>query len=71
MKQTFCLGGSAPKPPGFTAFAPRYIVFVLLLEGRRLPPRTSRPLSRRSGRIPALPYPPLSSTILSTDNPRL
>jgi hypothetical protein len=28
--------------------------------GRRTPPRPFRPLSRRSGRIPALPYPPLS-----------
>jgi hypothetical protein len=29
------------------------------LTGRLTPPRPFRPLSRRSGRIPALPYPPL------------
>src|SRR5262249_44338154 len=31
-----------------------------LLTGRLAPPLPFRPLSRRSGRIPALPYPPLS-----------
>ena len=48
-------GGSAPATPGFNAVAPEW----LFTTGRRLPPLSFRPLSRRSGRIPALPYPPL------------
>ena len=48
------IGGSAPATLGFNAFAPEWI-----FTGRLTPPRPFRPLSRRSGRIPALPYPPL------------
>jgi len=51
-------GDSVPKPLGFTAFAPEWQL------GSRSGSRRSepfRPLSRRSGRIPALPYPPLRS----------
>jgi hypothetical protein len=49
------LGGSSPKPPGIYRFGAR-------IQGpreRALALAESRPLSRRSGRIPALPYPPL------------
>src|SRR5579871_2212973 len=47
-------GDSVPKPLGFIAFAPEW------QPGLRSGSRRSepfRPLSRRSGRIPALPYP--------------
>ena len=52
-------GGVAPKPPGFIASLPS--------QGCRTPerdhfaPALVWPLSQRSGRIPALPYPPLRS----------
>jgi hypothetical protein len=48
------LGDSVPKPLGFTAFSAR-MADVLGAAGAAPP---FRPLSRRSGRIPALPYPP-------------
>jgi len=66
------VGGSAPKPPGFCRFAARILA---LLRNWGLRPRTPngaaggrrfaasplfRPLSRRSGCVPAEPYPPLS-----------
>ena len=47
-------GDSVPATLGFNAVAPEW-----LWVGAAQPPRPSRPLSRRSGRIPALPYPPL------------
>src|SRR5258707_391479 len=47
-------GGSAPATPGFNALRQNGH-----LTGRLTPPRPFRPLSRRSGRIPASPYPPL------------
>jgi hypothetical protein len=48
------LGDSVPKPLGFTAFSAG-MADVLGAAGAAPP---FRPLSRRSGRIPALPYPP-------------
>ena len=47
-------GDAVPKPLGFIAFAPEWH----LKRGGLTPPRPFRPLGRRSGRIPALPYPP-------------
>jgi hypothetical protein len=49
------LGDSVPKPLGFSALAPEWLPG--LRSGWRRP-EPFRPLSRRSGRIPALPYPP-------------
>jgi len=43
-------GGSAPATLGFNAVAPEWSFY-----GRLAPPRPFWPLSRRSGRIPALP----------------
>jgi hypothetical protein len=59
-KRAFSVGDAVPKPLGFTAFPPEWLVCL----GRLAPPRhvacvtAFRPLGRRSGRIPALPYPP-------------
>ena len=47
-------GDAVPKPLGFTALPPEWLFSL----GRLAPPRPFRPLGRRSGRIPALPYPP-------------
>ena len=64
------IGGSAPKPLGFTAFAPRYMPLTGFRKGAYcdapLAP-TSQPPSRRSGRIPALPYPPPGSPSISDE----
>jgi hypothetical protein len=49
----FKLGDSVPKPLGFIALRQNGRG-----AGRHTPPSPFRPLSRRSGRIPALPYPP-------------
>ena len=55
------IGDAVPKPLGFTAFPPEWLLLFL---GRLIRPATLacvtafRPLGRRSGRIPALPYPP-------------
>ena len=49
-------GGFAPRPPGFSALVPGW---MWTGERERLAPESSRPRSRRSGRIPAEPYPPL------------
>ena len=51
-KRLFLVGDSVPKPLGFTAFPPEWLFSL----GRLPPP--FRPLGRRSGRIPAEPYPP-------------
>ena len=48
------IGGSAPATLGFNAFGPEWLYC-----GRPSSPRPFRLPSRRSGRIPALPYPPL------------
>jgi len=48
------VGDAVPKPLGFTAFSAR--MAVLFWAAGAAPP--FRPLGRRSGRIPALPYPP-------------
>ena len=53
--------GLCPQTPGIYRF--RAEIFCSILTGRLAPPRPSQPPSRRSGRIPALPYPPLGSTI--------
>ena len=50
----FTIGGSAPATPGFIAFGPEWPP-----AGQPSLPRPFRLPSRRSGRIPALPYPPL------------
>src|ERR1051326_8651197 len=50
------MGGAAPKPPGFNASSPGLLVSA---ERAALARAESRPLSRRSGRVPAEPYPPL------------
>ena len=60
-------GGSASRPPGFTAILPSHV-------GGKSKSRSgctacgsgswSGPASRRSGRIPAWPYPPLRSALL-------
>jgi len=52
-KKAFLLGDAVPKPLGFTAFPPEWLC---LGAAGAAPP--FRPLGRRSGRIPALPYPP-------------
>ena len=55
----FDRGASPPNPPGFIALVP--IPETGKGAGRRVPPRLrSRPLGRRSGRFPPLPYPPPS-----------
>jgi hypothetical protein len=51
----FLVGDSVPKPLGFIALAPEWLLG--LRSGYRRP-EPFRQLSRRSGRIPALPYPP-------------
>jgi hypothetical protein len=48
----FSLGDSVPKTLGFIAFAPEW---QSGLRGGQCRPEPFRPLSRRSGRIPALP----------------
>jgi hypothetical protein len=48
-------GGFAPRPPGFIAWVPGW---KGVGERVSLAPNPSRPRSRRSGRIPAEPYPP-------------
>ena len=54
--QARCLvGDSVPKPLGFIAFAPEWLFGWRSGYCRSEP---FRPLGRRSGRIPALPYPP-------------
>ena len=58
-------GGSAPATPGFNAVAPEW-----LFKGRLSPPPPFRPPSRRSGRIPALPYPPLRCFQSGSHQPR-
>src|SRR5437588_6701431 len=58
-------GGSAPATPGFNALRQNGH-----LTGRLTPPRPFRPLSRRSGRIPALPYTPLRSFQSGRHQPR-
>src|SRR4051794_41606250 len=50
------VGGAAPKPPEFYALSPEWIPSG---SGLRPPPGPFRPLSRRSGCVPAEPYPPL------------
>jgi hypothetical protein len=69
-----CPWGSAPNPPGFTA-VPARIAALLRNWGAAAPkpagscggeadlppPLLFRPLSRRSGCVPAQPYPPLRS----------
>ena len=62
-ENVFLFGGAAPNPPGFTAFGPEWTNGKTPRgeRGRPRRPRPFRPLSRRSGRIPALPYPPLRS----------
>jgi hypothetical protein len=52
-KKALLLGDAVPKPLGFTAFPPECMSL-----GRLAPPPPFRLLGRRSGRIPALPYPP-------------
>ena len=47
------LGTLSPTPGIYRVYAR-----MLLPKGRLAPPQPFRPLSRRSGRIPALPYPP-------------
>gem|GEM_PF-4541928 len=58
-------GGFAPAPPGFNALMPLPIgsFYKQTAKGgcRSIPLHRSRPLSRRSGCFPVLPYPPLSS----------
>ena len=49
-KEASLLRGRCPRAPGIIAFE------VRMLEGRLRPPRPFRLPSRRSGRIPALPY---------------
>jgi hypothetical protein len=53
-RSTAVLGDSVPKPLGFIAFPPEWL-FLFGATGAAPP---FRPLGRRSGRIPALPYPP-------------
>src|ERR1700739_5150538 len=61
-------GGFAPAPPGFNALMPLPIgsFYKQTAKGgcRSIPLHRSRPLSRRSGCVPALPYPPLSSGVV-------
>jgi hypothetical protein len=52
-KKAFLVGDPVPKPLGFTAFPPEW-----LLLGRPGAAPPFRPLGQRWGRIPALPYPP-------------
>ena len=61
-KRAFFNWGRCPQTPGIYRIPARMTVLFL---GRLAPPRhagvrvtASRPLGRRSGRIPALPYPP-------------
>jgi len=58
--RNFLLGDSVPKPLGFNAFPPEWL--GLFGVAGTTPPRLSvtafRPLGRRSGRIPAMPYSP-------------
>ena len=58
MNESIGYGGAAPKPPGFTALWTK--VWRVKMKGRALPARPSilRSPWRRSGRSPALPYPP-------------
>jgi hypothetical protein len=54
-------GGFAPATPGFNAFLPPLSVrlrFASTLEASAARLHRVRPRNRRSGRIPALPYPP-------------
>ena len=47
--------GRCPRAPGIYRFRAR----MATAQGGSPPPEPFRPLSRRSGRFPALPYPPL------------
>jgi len=54
-------GGFAPATPGFNAFLPPLstsLRFASTPEAGAARLRRVRPRNRRSGRIPALPYPP-------------
>jgi hypothetical protein len=53
-KGALLIGDSVPKPLGFTAFPPEWLFFF----GAASAAPPFRPLGRRSGRIPAEPYPP-------------
>jgi hypothetical protein len=58
------MGRGHPNPPGFDALVPSQVDFLLFLRKlRAVRPTLSlvRPLNRRSGCVPASPYPPLSS----------
>jgi hypothetical protein len=65
---TDACGGFAPTPPGFGALVPLPIwsFSCQIAKGgcRSIPLNRSRPLSRRSGCFPALPYPPLSPGLI-------
>ena len=58
---------TAPKPPKFFALPPEWVVF-----GERAAPAPGpfRPLSRRSGCVPAVPYPPLRYSQSGRHQPR-
>ena len=60
------VGGSRPQTPGI------YRIPARMTErgGRSLHPRSFRPLSRRSGCAPAVPYPPLRSSQSGPPQPR-
>ena len=72
-RSVFESGGSASRPPGFTAILPSHVRWQ---SQKQKPERRtacgsgswSGPASRRSGRIPALPYPPLRSALLYYNN---
>jgi hypothetical protein len=59
--------GRYPQTPEFFAFQPEWIV---LGSGLRPPPGPFRPLSRRSGCVPAVPYPPLRYSQSGRHQPR-
>ena len=63
-QEHFWNGGSASKPPRFSAFAPGFPDGGA--SGAR--PSESRPLSRRSGCVSAEPYPPLRSVQSTRDD---
>ena len=66
MKKTFCLGGSAPKPPGFTAFLqPEW-----LNQGAALPPPGAVPAAETVARVASqhCPIPSGSGTISLQQN---
>jgi hypothetical protein len=66
-KEAFVAGatcrGFAPAPPGFSAFVP-----LPIRTAAASPLDRSRPLNRRSGCLPAWPYPPLSPALTSGES---